>query len=437
MCGESLISGLVAALKANNVAAAIVFIIMVWVGLPLVAPLLWAAFAGMVANGHDPLIIAEALYRGLDNLTLSAIVGFVLAGSLMGPSNLTEELVACARHLVGKASGGLALVTILACLFFSCLSGSGGATTAAVGAIMIPAMMRAGYPADYAGTMAATGGVLGILIPPSIPMIIYAAQASVPADKLFLAGVVPGLMLTALLMIAAWLDAKRRGLTDSGAGVEKNTPSLGSLIWQAKFALSLPIIILGGIWGGVFTPTEAAVTAVFWVLAVGLIRRRLTFKIISRAFTETSLLAGGAVILLAPATALARYLAIVGAPQILAGHVASLAGGPIGFLFIMAGALFLCGLFADTISMIAIMTPIFLPVAHLLGVDPIIMGLVFILCCEAGFLTPPFGGNLFIAARLSGSDLMSLSVAAIPYVIVIMLLTAAVILFPGLVLVFL
>jgi len=415
-------------------AALIVFIVLVWLGLPLVAPLVWAAFAGLWASGHDPLIAAEALYRGLDNLPLAAIVGFVLAGSLMGPSGLTEELVACARRLVARASGGLALVTILACLFFSCLSGSGGATTAAVGAIMIPAMIRAGYPPEYAGTMAATGGVLGILIPPSIPMIIYASQANVPADKLFLAGVLPGLMLAALLMITAWLDARRRGLTSATA--EEKAPALVRLLWRAKFALALPLLVLGGIWGGVFTPTEAAVMAVFWVLVVGLARGRLNFKDIGAALTETSLLAGGAVILLAPATALARYLAVIGAPQALAGQVAAASGSPEVFLFIMAGALFLCGLIADTISMIAIMTPIFLPVAHLLGVDPIIMGLVFILCCEAGFLTPPFGGNLFIAARLSGSDLGKLSVAAIPYVAVIMLLTALIIIFPKLGLIF-
>ncbi len=409
--------------------AFVIFAALVWLGLPLVAVLAWAAFGGLAASGHDPLILAEALWRGLDNLPLTAIVGFVLAGSLMGPSGLTGELVACARRLVGRATGGLGLVTILACLFFSCLSGSGGATTAAVGAIMIPVMLRAGYPADFAGTMAATGGVLGILIPPSIPMIIYAAQANVPADRLFMAGILPGLILAALLMAAAWLDARRRRLREDAPPPGEGAVPAWGLWWRAKFAAALPIVILGGIWGGIFTPTEAAVVAVAWVLAVGLSRKRLSLRDVFEALTETSLLAGGAVILLAPATALARYLAIVGAPQALAVQVAALAGGPVGFLFIMAGALFLCGLIADTISMIAIMTPIFLPVATLLGVDPLVMGLVFILCCEAGFLTPPFGGNLFIAARLSGVDLGRLSVAAIPYVAVIMLLTSAIILF--------
>lgn len=412
--------------------AAVAFIFLVWLGLPLAAPLIWAAGLGLASSGSDPLIGAEALYRGLDNLPLSAIVGFVLAGCLMGPSGLTEELVACARRLVGRASGGLALVTILACLFFSCLCGSGGATTAAVGAIMIPVMLRAGYPADYSAAMAATGGVLGILIPPSIPMIIFAAQANVPADRLFLAGVVPGLMLTALLMFVSWLDAKRRGLA-TGSSSEPQS-SWAALLWRGKFAVTLPILILGGIWGGFFTPTEAAVTAVAWVLTVGLIRRKLNRRLIWQSLTETSLLAGGAVILLGPATALARYLAIIGAPQALAAEVAAVAGGPTAFLFIMAGALFLCGLFADTISMIAIMTPIFLPVAQMLGVDPIVMGLVFILCCEAGFLTPPFGGNLFIAARLAGTDLGRLSLAALPYVLVLMLLTAAIILWSDLLL---
>lgn len=411
--------------------AALIFVVLVWLGLPLVVPLAGAALGGLMAAGHDPLMVAEAFYRGLDNLTLSAIIGFVLAGSLMGPSGLTEELVDCAKSMVGRVSGGLAVVTILACLFFSCLSGSGGATTAAVGAIMIPAMIGAGYPRDYAGTMAATGGVLGILIPPSIPMIIYAAQANVRADRLFMAGIIPGLILALLLMLGAWLDARRRDLPPAFENTV-DSRTLLQLWWRAKFALALPVVILGGIWGGIFTPTEAAVVAVFWVLGVGLARRKLGFKAIKEALTETSLMAGGAVILLAPATALARYLAIIGAPQAVAVKVAALAGGPTGFLFIMAGALFFCGLIADTISMIAIMTPIFLPIAHLLGVDPIVMGLVFILCCEAGFLTPPFGGNLFIAARLSGSDFGKLSLAALPYVAIIMALTAIIIFFPKL-----
>ncbi|MDR1920931.1 MAG: TRAP transporter large permease [Candidatus Adiutrix sp.] len=412
-------------------AALVVFIILIWIGLPLVAPLAWAACAGLVSARYDARILAEALYRGLDNLPLTAIVGFVMAGELMGPAGLTGELVACAKRMVGRAVGGLGMVTVLACLFFSCLSGSGGATCAAVGAIMIPAMVNSGYPRDYAGVMAATGGVLGILIPPSIPMIIYAAQANVPADRLFKAGIVPGVILAVLLMLTARLDAGRRGLAgDVGSG-GKEMP-LFALFWRAKFAVSLPVIVLGGIWGGHFTPTEAAVIAVFWALAVGAARRRTGFKEIWRAAAETAMLAGGAVVLLAPATALARYLAVIGAPQALAHMAADLAGGPTAFLFIMAGVLFLCGLIADTISMIAVMTPIFLPIAQLLGVDAVTMGLVFILCCEAGFLTPPFGGNLFIAARLSGSDLGELSMAAIPYVAVIMLLTAAVILIPGL-----
>lgn len=411
-------------------AALLAFILVVWIGPPLVAPLFWAAFAGLAGSGFDTFIAAEALYRGLDSLPLTAIVAFVLAGGLMGPSGLTGELVDCARRLVGRASGGLALVTILACLFFSCLSGSGGATCAAVGALMIPTMLREGYPREYAGAMAATGGVLGILIPPSIPMIVYASQANVPADRLFMAGIVPGLLLAALLMLTAWLDAKRRGLSRPAAVERAAEPPLWRLFWRAKFAVALPVIILGGIWGGRFTPTEAAVIAVFWALAVGLVRRKLSMAAIGNVLTDTALLAGGAVILLAPATALARYLAIIGAPQQLAAAAAALAGGPHAFLFIMALALFLCGLFADTISMIAIMTPIFLPTAQLLGVEPIIMGLVFILCCEAGFLTPPFGGNLFIAARLAGADLGKLSLAALPYVAVIMLLTALLILFP-------
>ena len=430
-------------------AALIVFIILIWIGLPLVAPLVWAAVAGLWASDHGPTLVAEAMWRGLDSLPLTAIVGFVLAGNLMGPSGLTTELVGCARRLVGQTRGHLALVTILACLFFSSLSGSGGATTAAVGAIMIPAMIRAGYPRDYAGVMAASGGVLGILIPPSIPMIIYASQANISADRLFMAGIVPGLVLATLLMLTAWVDARLRKITThhqaSSLEAEErfSTPlsplklltSLLNTLWQAKFALCLPILVLGGIWGGIFTPTEAAIVAVFWVLIVGFLRKNLNFKSIGQALTETSLLAGGAVILLAPATALARYLAIVGAPTALAQSMTTLAGGPIGFLLIMAATLFLCGLIADTISMIAIMVPIFLPVATILGVDPLVMGLVFILCCEAGFLTPPFGGNLFIVARLADVDFIRLSLAALPYVGLIMLLTVSLILFPGLFLV--
>ena len=409
--------------------AALAFIIGVFLGLPLVAVLSLAALGGLVGGGHSLNFFTEAFYRGLDQLPLTAITGFVLAGSLMGSVGLTAELTSCAQKLVGRIKGSLGLVTILACLFFSALSGSGGATCAAVGAMMVPAMLKAGYSNDYAGAMAASGGVLGILIPPSIPMIIYGAQANVPTQSLFKAGILPGIILTALLLLIAWLDAVFRKLPLPDKEPNKQETIL-KLFWQAKWALVLPVIILGGIWKGWVTPTEAAILAIWWILLIGLCRKRLSGPMLFAAVKDAALLSGGAIILLAPATALARYLALAGMPQHLASLLTAWTTNPLTFLFLLMVFLFLCGLIADTISMIIIMTPIFLPTARALGVDPILMGIVFVLCCEAGFLTPPFGGNLFIASRLSGCDLGRLSLAALPYVAAIMLLTAAIILWP-------
>lgn len=413
----------------------VVAVFLLLLGLPLAGIIGMTAWAGLLSLEQPGDFLVQGFWSGLDNFSLTAILGFILAGNLMTASGLTDDLVDLAKQFLARFTSGLGLVTIAASLMFSALSGSGGATCAAVGSTMIPAMIKDGYPRPIAAALAATGGILGILIPPSIPMIIYAVAAKVPVNELFLAGIIPGLVLTALLAVTVIVQTGQAGLNPAPAR-SSNIPSSGAgfgrAVWKAKWSLALIVIIMGGIWGGFFTPSEAAIVAVLWILPAGLINRRLKFRQIHQAFDHTAVLAGAAVILLAPATALARFLALAGAPQALASWAAGFTSSPAVFLMALFGLLLLCGLITDTITMIAILTPILLPAARQVGVDPLLMGLIFIVGCEAGFLTPPFGGNLFIVTPLAKVDIGAVSKAVLPYVAVVILMGLLLIWWPSL-----
>lgn len=406
-----------------------VAVLLLLIGLPLVGVIGLTAWAGLSSLGGGGDFLIQGFWAGLDNFSLTAILGFILAGNLMTAGGLTDDLVNLSQRMLAKFASGLGLVTIAASLMFSALSGSGGATCAAVGSTMIPAMIKEGYPRPTAAALAATGGILGILIPPSIPMIIYAVAAKVPVGDLFLAGIVPGLVLAGLLSLMVIRQTGRAGLNRPPA-IGAETGLLTSF-WRAKWSLALIAIIMGGIWGGFFTPSEAAIVAVIWVTAAGLFSRRLKLAHIYKAFSSAAVLAGAAVILLAPATALARFLSLAGAPQALAAWAAGFTSSPTVFLVALFALLLLCGLITDTITMIAILAPILLPAAHRVGVDPLLMGLIFIIGCEAGFLTPPFGGNLFIVTPLAEVDMGEVSRAVLPYVGVVIFMGLLLIALPS------
>ena len=381
----------------------VTFVILMFLGLPLFGVIGLATVTAMIGMPFPMEFIPQNLYIGMDQFPLIATIGFVMAGFLMEPAGITGEIIDVAKRSVGNFTGGLAMVTILACMIFAALSGSGPATTAAIGSIMIPGMISAGYRKDDAAAVSATGGTLGILIPPSNPLILYGVVANTSIAGLFMAGFIPGFVMTELL----------------------------KSIWRGKWALATPVIILGGIYGGIFTPTEAAEVGVIWTLFVGLfIYRKLTWKNISSALIRTSAFAGSATILVGVSMAFSRLLTLYQIPQTVGAFMSSISTNPSVTLLLIALFIFLCGFVADTLAMVVVLAPVFLPITNALGIHPIQLGILFVVCCETGFLTPPFGANLFITMKITNVKLEEVALHSLPYLLTIWAIIFITALFP-------
>lgn len=412
----------------------ITFVICIIIGVPIFATIGMATLIPMIVDGRLPLtLIPSALYTGVDNFPLIAVIGFILAGSLMETSDITEKIIQVARRIAGGFTGGLAIVTILACAIFAALSGSGPATTAAVGSLAIPMMKRYNYHKNFAAGVSASGGALGILIPPSNPMIIYAINANVSVGKMFAAGFIPGIFVSFALMLTSFFISRKNGFV----GTKEKFSFKKSLvaIWDGRWALLTPIIILGGIYGGVFTPTEAAEVAVIYALFVGIfIYRKLTFAKIYKAFADAAVTSATIMVVVGVAIAFGRILTIYQVPQIVAAGIMNISTNPHVVLLLIALILLFVGTWMETLSQIIVLVPIFLPLVRSLGVDPIHFGVLFVLMGQIGFLTPPLGANLFVATKISDVSLEGVSVAVLPFVLAYLFCAIVIIFFPGIVL---
>ncbi len=407
----------------------IAFVVCMFLGMPLFGVIGLASIISMVGMPFPMSFIPQNLYTGMDQFPLIATIGFVMAGFLMEPAGITGEIIEVARRAVGHIRGGLAMVTILACMIFAALSGSGPATTAAIGSIMIPGMISAGYRKDDAAAAAAPGGTLGILIPPSNPMIIYGVVANTSIAGLFMAGFIPGFVLTTVMCVTAYCIARRRGYKSTG---EKfSIVRLLKAIWDGKWALGTPVIILGTIYSGVCTPTEAAEIGVLWTLFVGfVVYRKLHWRNISSALVRTASFAGSATVLVGVSMAFSRLLTLYHIPQTVGAFLASISTDPTITLLLIAFFIFLCGFVADTLAMVVVLAPVFLPITNALGIHPIQLGILFVVCCETGFLTPPFGANLFITMKITDVKLEQVTMKVLPYLAAIWVLIVIVAAFP-------
>jgi len=395
----------------------VTFIVCLALGVPIIATIGLATLVPILLEGGIPLtMVVQTLYTGVDQFPLIAVTGFILAGALMGASGITDRIVAVASSLVGGATGGLAIVTIIACTFFAAISGSGPATVAAIGGIMLPGMVRSGYGRAFGAAVIASGGTLGILIPPSNPMIIYGVVSNSSITRLFMAGFVPGLMIAFLMMLAAWTMSRRLGYR--GAGEPVTLLGIARAAWHGKFALAAPVIILGGIYGGVFTPVEASAVAVFYAFFVGLlIYRTLTLAAFIGALRETALVTGTVIVIVGVALSFGRLLTLYRIPVIVAEGLTAVSDDPTVILFLIAIFLIVIGTFMETLAQIIILTPVFMPLVRELGIDPIHFGVIFVVCCEIGFLTPPLGANLYVAMKQADVTLDQVSLAVIPFLL--------------------
>jgi C4-dicarboxylate transporter, DctM subunit len=405
------------------------FVILILLGVPIAHSLGAISLALMLVEGIPALSLPQTIYHATDQFPLIAVPFFVLAGYLMEYGGVSRRLIDFASSLIGHVTGGFASVTIVACMFFAAMSGSGPATVAAIGTIMIPAMIRNGYPAPFAGAVASTGGTLGIMIPPSTPMIIFAVVGNVSVTQMFIAGIVPGLITGLVLVVGSWWLCRSYGYT---ARQERATlADIGRAAWNARWALMAPVIVLGGIYGGIFTPTEASIVAVNYALIVGFfIYKKLDFRNCVDAFFKAVMVGGTVTIIVGVAGAFGRLLTQYQIPQMVSQSVLTLTDNPYLVLLIIAIGLIIIGTFMETLATIVLLTPILLPVCISVGIDPIHFGILLVITSEIGFLTPPLGANLFVAMPIANTTLEAISRAVLPYILLLCLVVLLLIMFP-------
>ena len=403
------------------------------IGCPIFVSLGVASTVALLLTNIPMRIVALDMLKVMDMFPLLAVVGFIFAGALMEKGGMARQIVDIASLFVGRIRGGLGITTILGCLFFAAMIGSGPGTVAAMGSIMIPTMVRRGYSPEYAAGVCATGGTLGILIPPSNPMIIYGIIASTSISALFTAGFVPGFLLGLLMMGMAYLLARRSGFTGAAEGDAE--ARFWPLFRRNFFSLMAPVIILGSIYAGICTPVEASVVAVFYALFVGTcITRELRISQIWDAIKLTNVSAGTIIIVLGVSTLFGRILTMQRIPHHLAAAMMNLTDNPFVILLLIGLLLLFLGMFMETLATIVILAPIFLPLITRVGIDPVFFGIFWVITNEVALLSPPLGVNLFIAQNLSGISFERVARGALPYMLLIISFILVLILVPDLVL---
>lgn len=375
-----------------------------------------ASMLGVAYGQLTWLVVAQQIYASLDKYPLVAVPFFILAGNLMEAGGISERMVDFAKSLVGNLQGGLACACVLTCMIFAAVAGSSVATTFAVGAILIPAMVRHGYPKPFAASLQASAAELGVIIPPSIPMILFAVATDTSVGELFIAGIGPGLLISAALMLYVWVYAKRHGY---GKNDGDGRLALWPAFKRAWLALLMPGIILGGIYGGVFTPTEASAVAVVYALVVGIfIYRRLTWATLSQTLHRSVVSTAVIMFVIANAGVFGFLLNRAGIPAALGAWLGMIFSDKYTFLLGVNAALFMIGMFIETSASIVVLAPLLLPVAMQFGVDPAHFGVIMVVNLALGMITPPFGVNLFAACTVANIPLERLIRPLLPFVAV-------------------
>ncbi len=387
-------------------------------GVPLFVILGTVVALALYASDIPLVVMAQRMFTTTDSFPLMAIPFFILAGALMTKGGIARRLIDLAKAAVGWLPSGLAIATVAACVLFAAISGSSPATLVAIGTLMYPAMVRDHYSQDFSLGLVTTSGSLGILIPPSIPMIIYAIVVGVSVSDLFIAGVGPGLLIGVLLVVYSLIRNRGRG--------EHRLPFSLSLLLsrfrEGMWAVLLPVVILGGIYGGIFTATEAAAVAVVYAFIVEVfIHRETSLKKIPEIFVGSAVDLGTILVIIAVAMSLSWLLTAQYVPQTLAEWISNHIHTQWGFLLALNILLLVTGCLMDIISAILILAPLTAPIARQMGVDPIHLGIIYIVNLEIGYLTPPIGINLFVSSIVFDKPVVRVIRSVIPFLGVMLL----------------
>jgi C4-dicarboxylate transporter, DctM subunit len=389
-----------------------------------------SALIGMQVGNAHMLISVKEMFNAINKFPLAAIPFFILAGNLMETGGISRRLVEFAKSIVGGVQGGLPMTCVLTCMIFAAVSGSSVATTFAIGAILIPALIKHGYPTSYAAALQATAAELGVIIPPSIPMILYGVSAEVSIGELFIAGFGPGLLIGGALMLFCWIWCKYKGW---GKNDGDGRLAFGPALKQAGWALLMPVIILGGIYGGVFTPTEASAVAVFYALMVGMfVYREIDVRQLYTILRKSVISSAVIMFIIANAGLFAFLITRAGVPEAIGHWLESVLKSPAMFLLGVNAALFIIGMFIETSASIIVLAPILAPVAVHFGIDPVHFGLIMVVNLALGMITPPFGVNLFAACTVARISLDRIIKQLIPFVLVVLACLMVITYVPGL-----
>jgi len=381
-----------------------VMLVLFAVSVPVAVAIGLAAVVGLAGFTNFPLVVAaQQLFIGLDRFPLAAIPFFILAGNLMDIGGISRRLVEFAKSIVGGIQGGLPATCVLTCMIFAAISGSSVATTFAVGAIMIPALVRAGYPVAFAAALQATAAELGVIIPPSIPMILYGVSTQTSIPELFIAGFGPGILISVALVttVLIWCRIKGWGKNDG----DGRLPFLVATK-QAGWALLMPVVVLGGIYGGITTPTEASVVAVVYAIIVGVFIHRETRLLDLYPIFKKSVISSAVIMfIIAAATLFSWLLNRQGVPDIAAEWLVKTFDDAHWYLLAVNLFLFVVGMFVETSASIIVLAPILAEAAQRLGIDGVHFGTIMVVNLAMGMITPPFGVNLFAAAQVAGTSI--------------------------------
>ena len=377
-----------------------VLIVLIFLNIPVAVSIGLASIAGITFGNLplNPAVVAQRMFTSADSFPFMAIPFFMLAGGLMEHGGISRRLVKLASALVGGYRGGLGLITILASAFFGAISGSNPATVAAIGGIMVPSMIKKGYPPAFAASIAAAGGTLGVVIPPSIPMITFGVVAGVSIGDLFLAGFGPGILLAVVLSLVVVMQSIKLNIPKEP---ERRKRELSAAIKDSILAIIMPVIILGGIYGGVFTPTEAGAVAVIYSLLVSaFIYKELDLRIIRTVIIKAGISTSVVFFVIATSQSMSWLITVSRVSAELAAWIVSVSSNPFVLITMINLILLFLGVFLETQAIILLMAPLLLPITASIGMNPLMLGIIMVVNTSVGMITPPMAVNLFVAVSL-------------------------------------